>query len=115
MCPLRNSDGDPIFFALGRIPQNILQNAVHYQVRIPSDRRSEMRVSRSREREVPLILCRVACLLQRTQHKVRKNTLFRLARNLLRQLLIHARCDMHFLRQLERSGLASAALMLSPV
>ena len=41
-----------VFFALGGITQHVFQNAVHDQVGIAPDRRSEMRIRGSGQREV---------------------------------------------------------------
>src|SRR3954449_11016048 len=50
---------------------------------------------------MPDVLFRVACLLQRTQHEVREDALHRRPFNLLRQLLVHARRDMHVFGDLD--------------
>ena len=113
MRPLRHSDRNASLFAFGRIAQHIFQNAVHDQVRIPPNRRSEMRVRRGRQREVALVLLRVARLFQRTQHQVRQDALLRLARNFLRQLLIHARRDVDFFRQFDGLRLPSRRVCCS--
>ena len=54
-----------------------------------------------RQREVAFVDLRVARLLQRAQHQVRQDALLRLARDLLRQLLIHARRDVHLFRNFD--------------
>src|SRR5690349_12941096 len=86
---------------------------MHDQIRIPSNRGSEVRVRRSGQRKVSFILLRVARLLQRAQHQVRQNALLRLPRDLLRQLLVHARGDVDVLRNLVLPWIASAAMPLA--
>ena len=56
-----------------------LRNPVNNQIRIPPNRRSEMRIRGRRQRKVSLVLLRVPRLLQRPQHQVAQNPLFRLA------------------------------------
>src|SRR5213593_4336989 len=52
-----------------------------------------MRIFVKAQRKMPLRFGRVTCLLERTQHKVRKDALFRLARNLSNEPLIMLRRD----------------------
>ena len=53
------------------------------------------------QREVTHVLFGISRLLERSQHEEGKNSLFRFARNLFRQLLIHARRDVHFFGNLD--------------
>ena len=66
------------------------------------------------EGEVAFVDFRVASLLQRPQHQVRQDAFFRLAGNLFGQLLIHARRDLDFLRDLNGLGALAAAIALAP-
>ena len=76
-----------------RMLQRPLQSAVHDQVGIPPDRRSKMRVLVEPQRKMPQRIGRVARLLQRSQHQVRNDALFRFARDFLHQPLIVLRRD----------------------
>ncbi len=74
-----------------------------------------MRIARRRQSEVPQILLRIPRLLQRPQHQVAENSLFRFTRNLLRKLLIHSRRDVHFLRHLNLSRALASPIGRPPV
>src|SRR6185312_3830787 len=67
----------------------------------------EMRVSIRGQGEVAFIELRIARLLERTQHQERQHALFRLAGDLLHQLLVHARGYVDFFRQLDGRGAAA--------
>src|ERR1019366_2591689 len=110
-----HADGDTVFLVLRRIAQYILQDAVHNQVRVATDGRSKVRVNRRGQREVALIDLGVARLLEGTQHQVGQDALFRLARNLLGQLLIHARRDVDLFGDLDDVRVASAAMAIAPL
>src|ERR1039457_3458088 len=112
---LSRADGNAVLFLLPRSAQDILQDAMHNQVGIAPYRRSEMRVNRCGQREVPLVDLGVARLLEGTQHQVGQDALFRLARNLLGQLLVHARRDVDLFGDLDDVRIASAAVMIAPV
>src|SRR3954453_403184 len=71
---------------------------MHDQVWVATDRGSEMGVAWGGECEVTGVLLRVARLLERSQHKVREDALFRLSLNLCRQSLIHLRRDWNRVR-----------------
>src|ERR1019366_750133 len=74
-----------------------------------------MRVNRCGQREVALVDLGVARLLEGTQHQVGQNALFRFARNLLRELLVHARRDVDLFGDLDDVRIASAAMAIAPV
>ena len=76
---------------VGTRPNQLAHQPMHNQVRVPPDRRGEVRIARAGQREVALIFLAVARLLQRPQHQVAQDPLLRLARNLRRQPLIHLR------------------------
>src|SRR6266496_3679390 len=81
----------------GRVPrlfmgQYFFQNPVHYQVRIAPDRRSEMGITRRSQSKVSRVLLRITRLLQRPQHQVSENSLFRLACPTRRSSDIQAWC-----------------------
>src|ERR1700733_10963454 len=86
-----------------------LANAMHDQVRIAPDRRSEMRVARRSQRKMALVDLRVARLLERAQHQVTQDPLLRLACNPRRELLIHPRRHRHVFRHLIRPRIALIA------
>ena len=115
MRDLSHANGDTVFFALRRIAQHVFQDAMHDEVGIAPDGRSEVRVNRCGQREVAFVDLGVARLLQRAQHQVRQDALFRFARNLLRQLLVHARRNVHFLGDLDDVRIASAAMAIAPL
>src|SRR5579864_8734135 len=97
--------------------QHGFQDAVNDQVGIAANGRGEMGVGRGSQGEVAFVLLRVARLLQRAQHQVRKDALLRLAGNLLGQLLVHAGGDVHLFGQLDfpralASAVAGAAVSL---
>src|SRR5947207_11030784 len=94
----RNSDRHFSIPRFCRVAQNIFQDSMNDEIWITPDRRREMGISRRRQREVAHVFLRIARLVQRTQHQVGKNPFCRLAGNLLRQLLVHARCNVHFFR-----------------
>src|SRR5271156_571739 len=79
-----------------RIFQRPFQRPVHDQIRIAPDRRREMRVFLRRQRKMSQHVHRIARLLQRTQHQIRKNPLFRLPRDSFRQPLVMLRPYVHF-------------------
>ena len=70
-----------------------------------------MGIGRRGQRKVSQVLFGIARLLQRAQHQEGKNALFRLAGDLLRQLLIHARRDVHFFRNLDLAGALARAVV----
>ena len=74
-----------------------------------------MRISRGGESEVAFVLFRVTRLLERAQHQERQDSLLRLARNLLRQLLVHARGDVHLFGNLNLPRILTAAVARSLV
>src|SRR5437588_2629230 len=81
-----------------RVMQNAFQYSMDDQVGITAYRRREVRVARRSQSEMPFIHLRVAGLLQGAQHEEAENAFFRFSRDLLRQFLVHARGDVHFLR-----------------
>src|SRR5581483_5705657 len=95
------------------IVEHCFQNAVNNQIRVAANGRGKVRVGRRCQREMPFVLFRVARLLERAQHQVRKNALFRLARNLLCELLVHARRDVYLFGNLMLARIASAAMALA--
>ncbi len=95
--------------ALAAFTQNGFEHTMHDQVGIAPDGRGEMRISRRRQSEVALVFLGVTRLLQRAQHEVRQNALFRGAGDFLHQLLIHARRDVDFFGQLDHGRAASGA------
>src|ERR1035441_6438988 len=111
---LSRADSDAVFSVFGGIAQHVFQDTVNDEVGIAPDGRSEMRINRSGQREVALVDLGVARLLQGAQHQVRQDALFRFARNLLRQLLIHARGNVHFLGDLDDVRIAPAAMAVGP-
>jgi hypothetical protein len=82
---------------------------MHDQVGIAADRRGEVRVTGSCQREVAHVLFRVAGLLERTQHQITEDAFFRLARDLGRQLLIHAGRYVDILGNFNRARLFAGA------
>src|SRR5580658_3306870 len=86
-----------------------LGNAVNNQVRIAADGRSEVGVTRRGQGEVAFIFFAVARLAQGTEHEVGEDALLRLARDLERQLLVHARGNRNILRDLVLAGLAASS------
>ena len=62
------------------------------------------------QREVSEILFRVSGLLQRAQHQVTEDSLFRFARNLFCELLIHARGDVDFFGDLDLADALAGAV-----
>src|SRR5438094_3420521 len=72
---------------------------MHHQIRIPPDRRSKMRITLRGKSKVPAILLAIASLLQRPQHEIAKDALFRLTLDLRNQLLIITRRDVDTARQ----------------
>src|ERR1700689_3120291 len=86
-----------------------LGNAVNNKVRVAADGRSEVGVARCGPGEVALIFFAVARLPQGTEHEMSEDALLRLARDLERQLLIHARGDGNILRDLVLARLAALA------
>ena len=60
-----------------------------------------MGVGWRRQRKVSQVFFRVTRLLQRAQHQVTQDSLFRFTRNLFRQLLVHPRRDVDFFGNLE--------------
>src|SRR5258708_14139523 len=73
-----------------------LQNAMHDEVWIPPDGRSEMRVLVEPQRKMAERLSGVTRLLQRTQHEIGNDPFFRLADNFSNQALIVLRRDAQF-------------------
>ncbi len=105
----KNSNRDFPVVLFGRFEQHRFQNSMDYQVGIAADGRGEMRVTWCRQREVAEIFFRVARLLERAQHQVTQDALFRLARDFGGQLLVHARSDVHFLGNFDGAGLFAGA------
>ena len=70
------------------------EDTMHDQIRIPPDRRREVRVGVGRQPEVPLVHGVVARLLHRAQHQERDRLLFRGTAHPLDQLLEIARADL---------------------
>ena len=112
---ISHPDWHAVFVVLRGVAQHLLQDSVHDQIRIAANRRCEVRVRWRGQREVAFVLLRVARLLQRAQHQVRQDALLRLARDLLRQLLIHARRDVDVFRDLQRLGALSGAGAFAPL
>src|ERR1700735_799098 len=85
------------------------------EVGIAADRRGEMSVLLRRESEMSQDVGSVARLLERAQHQVGKNALFRLARNFLREALIVLRTNVDFIgcRHSDRHRARAAALSTS--
>ena len=69
-----------------------------------------MRIGSRGQRKVTQVLLGIARLFQRAQHQKGENALFRFAGDLLRQLLIHARRDVHFFRNLDLPRLPASAV-----
>src|SRR5689334_12761110 len=65
----------------------LAEDTVNYQIRIASNRRSEVRVGLHRQPVVPGVMRSVARPLHRAQHQVRQQTLFRQASDVARQPL----------------------------
>ena len=70
--------------------QHAGKDTMDNQVRVAPDRRREVRIRGCREREMPGILVTVTRLLQRSQHQVAQNALFRLAGDFRNQALVVA-------------------------
>ena len=98
----------PSLFLCG-ISQHFFQNSMHDQVGIAADRRSEVRVTWRRQREVADVLFRVASLLERAQHQVTQDALFRFACDFGGQLLIHAGSDVNIFRNFDGARLFAGA------
>ena len=77
---------------MGKAP---LEHAMHDEVGITPNGRSEMRVLVKTKREVSQRIRGIARLLQGTQHQIRDDALFRLARKFLQQFLVMMRRDAH--------------------
>src|SRR2546421_6321588 len=91
--------------------QRVSQDAVHNQVRIAPYGRSEMGIGWTGQGKVTFILFRVAGLLERAQHEIGKDALFRFSGKLLHQLLVHAGCYVHLFRQLDERSATPAAVV----
>src|SRR4029077_3917628 len=78
--------------------QGPLEDAMDDQVRIAANGRGEMGVLIKGQREMPQWFVSVARLLERTQHQVRQDSLFRLARDLLSKPLVVLRPNLKILR-----------------
>ena len=94
-----------------RIFERPFQRAMHDQIRVAANRRSEMRVFLGGQREVAEQIGGVARLFQRTQHQVRKNALFRLAGDFFREPLIVLRANLDFFRRGQRHAHRAHAAM----
>ena len=90
------------------------KDAVHDQVRIAADGRSEMRVGGRGQGEVADVLFRVARLLERAQHQIGKDALLGFALDALGEPLVMERTDLQFaLNSLVKARVA-VALVAKP-
>src|SRR5579872_1996242 len=83
---------------------------MHDQVWISTDRAGEVRVCGRGQREVAQVLFGIARLLQASQHQEAEDSLFRLARDFLRKLLVHARRDVYLFRDLDFTDALAGAV-----
>src|SRR5262249_49371993 len=79
------------------------------------DGRGEVRIGRRGQGEVAFIDLRVSRLLERTQHQEGEHAFFRLAGDLLHQLLVHTWRYVHFLWEFDGRGAAAGAIVRAPV
>src|SRR5437764_8232218 len=70
---------------------------MHNEVRIASNRRSEVRIRRGCQSEMPFVQIAVTRLFQRPQHEIAENAFFGLSRNFRDQALIIPRGDVEIL------------------
>ena len=92
-----------------------LGDAMDDEVGIAADGRSEVGVAGSGQGKVAFVDLGVARLLERAQHQVAENPLFRLAFDSGGQLLIHARRDGNVFSHFVRAGVAAGALRIAAV
>ena len=83
---------------------------MHDQVWISADGTGEVRVRRRGQREVAQVLFGIARLLQAAQHQEAEDSLFRLARDFLGELLVHARRDVYLFRDLDLADALAGAV-----
>src|SRR5205807_10363729 len=93
------------------LPQRISEDAVHDQVRVAPNRRGKVCIGWGGQGKVAFILFRVAGLLERAQHEIGKDALFRFSGELLNQLLVHAGGYVHLFRQFDHLSVTSGTVV----